>query len=151
MTTGAGAWLKIGGATFSVRDDNPGGNLYPHRHNGTSYSHSVVADHGDTIELFGNRYEVNLMCGGTSKVCELVLLCEPGDPEGEPGHIDPGPAPCTACNAASLIESALEILSPDDCTISNVCRGDCGTVTFDVLSDDCGPYRCRVTVEILEA
>lgn len=68
-----------------------------------------------------------------------------------PTDDDQDDAPCTACNAASLVESALDILNPDDCTISNVCRGDCGTVTFDVLSDDVGPYSCRVTVEILEA
>jgi hypothetical protein len=124
---------------------------------------AITATNGDILTLWGSRYEVNALT--THGDCEdeidleLVLLCEPGGPEAEsaayddhlssPGsHIEP---PCTACNAASLVESALDILNPDDCTISNVCRGDCGTVTFDVLSDDVGPYSCRVTVEILEA
>jgi hypothetical protein len=133
---------------------------------------AITATNGDILTLWGSRYEVNALT--THGDCEdeidleLVLLCEPGGPEAESAayddhlsslgsHIEPPTdddqdnAPCTACNAASLVESALDILNPDDCTISNVCRGDCGTVTFDVLSDDCGPYRCRVTVEILEA
>lgn len=96
MTTDR-AYLLISGRLYLVADttdpDNclhpNDGNLYPCALGTFTYTGALGwlkrAAHGDTVTLFGRRYEVN--CLPTDGTCEdeidleLVLLCEPGDPE----------------------------------------------------------------------
>jgi hypothetical protein len=94
-------YLLIAGRLYLTTGDCTGtepGNLYPCSLGELTGNlpvgfGAIMTHHGDTLTLFGRRYEVN--CLKTDGTCEdeidleLVLLCEPGDPEGE--------ATCAAC------------------------------------------------------
>jgi hypothetical protein len=100
-------YLLISGRLYAT--SGPGiepGNLYPvtfGRFMGTAGDlpgNVTTAAHGDTVTLFGSRYEVNcLKTDGTVEDeidLELVLLCEPGDPEAAPADGE-DPGTCGAC------------------------------------------------------
>jgi hypothetical protein len=101
------AYLLISGRLYLTTGDCAGtdpGNLYPCSLGDFSgklldlpvSAGGIYARHGQVLTLFGRRYEVNdLHRDGREFVedeidLELVLLCEPGDPEGDPGT-------CAAC------------------------------------------------------
>ena len=55
---------------------------------------------------------------------------------------------CAACHAAHLIADALQIIKPDDSSVTSAEVIDCGTVRLSVLSDDAGDYIVTATLAV---